>query len=257
MHETAPYPNLRSMFAGASIPLSTTLKLLGVHLDNNLNFSKHVNSVSKSCHFHLRALRHIRSTLDLDAAKLIGHALVNSRLDYCNSILYGAPELSISKLQRIQNALARVVLQKNSAASAGPLLNSLHWLPVHSRINFKIATITYKSLHSQSPGYLASMLHHYMPTRNLRSSNSLLLSPHPAKTNFGLHAFQSSRTKHLEPKLPIVVKSACSISSFKAHLKTHILSAHILTGHVTPRLRFACDASACARFINSYFHFIS
>ena len=84
--------------AGASIPLSTTLKLLGVHLDNNLNFSKHVNSVSKSCHFHLRALRHIRSTLDLDAAKLIGHALVSSRLDYCNSILYGAPELSISKL---------------------------------------------------------------------------------------------------------------------------------------------------------------
>ena len=150
--------------AGASIPLSTTIKLLGVHLDNSLTFSNHVNSVSKSCHFHLRALRHIRSTLDLDAAKLIGHALVSSRLDYCNSILYGAPELSISKLQRVQNALARVVLQKNSATSAGPLLNSLHWLPVLSRINFKIATITYKSLHSQSPGYLASMLHHYIPT---------------------------------------------------------------------------------------------
>ena len=150
--------------AGASIPLSTSLKLLGVHLHNSLNFSKHVTSVSKSCHFHLRALRHIRPTLDLDAAKLIGHALVSSRLDYCNSILYGAPELSISKLQRVQNALARVVLQKNSATSAGPLLNSLHWLPVHSRINFKIATITYKLLHSQSPGYLASMLHHYIPT---------------------------------------------------------------------------------------------
>ena len=206
--------------AGASIPLSTSLKLLGVHLDNSLNFSEHVTSVSKSCHFHLRALRHIRPTLDLDAAKLISHALVSSRLDYCNSILYGAPELSISKLQRVQNALARVTLQKNSATSAGPLLNSLHWLPVHSRINFKIATITYKSLHSQSPGYLASMLHHYIPTRNLRSSNSSLLSPHPAKTNFGLHAFQSA-APNVWNKLPIDVKSACSISSFKAHLKTH------------------------------------
>ena len=39
--------------------------------------------------------------------------------------------------------------------SGHPLLNSLHWLPVHSRISFKIATITYKSLHSQSPGYLS------------------------------------------------------------------------------------------------------
>ena len=92
--------------------------------------------------------------------------------------------------------------RKNSATSAGPLLNCLHWLPVHSRINFKIATITYKSLHSQSSGYLASMLHHYMPTRNLCSSNSLLLSPHPAKTNFGLHAFQFA-TLNIWNKLPI------------------------------------------------------
>ena len=64
------------------------------------------------------------------------------------------------------------------------LCNSLHWLPVHSRINFKSATFTYKSLHSQSPGYLASRLHHYIPTRNFWN------------------------------KLPIDVKSACSISSF-------------------------------------------
>ena len=63
--------------AGASIPLSTTLKLFGFHLDNNLNFSKHVNSVSKSSHFHLRALRHTTTTLDLNAAKLIGHATID------------------------------------------------------------------------------------------------------------------------------------------------------------------------------------
>ena len=64
------------------------------------------------------------------------------------------------------------------------------------------------------------MLHHYIPTRNLRSSNSLLLSPHPAKTNFGLHAFHSA-APNIWNKLPINVKSARSISSFKAHLKTH------------------------------------
>ena len=154
--------------------------------------------------------------------------MVSSRLDYCNSILYGAPELSISKLQKIQNALARVVLQKNSATSAGPLLNSLHWLPVHSRINFKIATITYKSLHSQSPGYLASMLHHYMPTRNLRSSNSLLLSPHPAKTNFGLHAFQSA-APNIWNKLPILLMSSLHVPYHpsKPTLKLIIFSTHL------------------------------
>ena len=145
------------------------------------------------------------------------------------------------------------MLQKNSATSAGPLLNSLHWLPVHSRINFKIATITYKSLHSQSPGYLASILHHYIPTRNLRSSNSLLLSPHPAKTNFGLHAFQSA-APNIWNKLPIDVKSACSISAFKGHLKTHYFQ-HTSWLVTWPRASDSLsDASACARYINSYCH---
>ena len=165
--------------------------------------------------------------------------------------LRGAPELSISKFQRVQNALARIVLQKNSATPASLLFNSLHWHPVHSRINFKIATITYKSLHPQSPGYLASMLHHYIPTRNLRSSNwtnSLLLSPHPAKTNFGLHAFQST-APNIWNKLPIDVKSACSISSFKVHLKTHYFqhTSWLVTWPRTSDL-------ACARYINSYSH---
>ena len=117
-----------------------------------------------------------------------------------------------------ESKMSCVVLQKNSATFAGPLFNSLHWLPVHSRINFKIATIAYKSLHSQSPGYLASMLHHYIPTRNLRSSNSLHFSPH-SPTNFGLYGFYSA-VPNIWNKLPIDVKSARSISSLKSHLKT-------------------------------------
>ena len=190
--------NSQGNVAGAVIPLSTSLKLLGVHLDNNLNFNKHVNSVAKSCHFHLRALRHIRSTLDLDSAKLIGHALVSSRLDYCNSLLYGAPELSISKLQRVQNALARVVLQKNSATPSAPLLNSLHWLPVHSRINFKIATITYKSLHLQSPSY--HRLHAPPLHANQKSPFIQLIASFfsPIKNKFWLACLSISSTNHLE-----------------------------------------------------------
>ena len=59
---------------------------------------------------------------------------------------------------------------------------------------------------------------------------SLLLSPHPAKTNFCLHAFQSAAS-NIWNKLPIDVKSACSMSSFKAHLKTHFfqLTSRLVT----------------------------
>jgi hypothetical protein len=73
-------------------------------------------------------------------------------LDYANSILLGSPAFNISKLQHIQNTLARIVLSSNRHAHSNILLQQLHWLPVHSRIHFKLATITYNHhLSTSSP----------------------------------------------------------------------------------------------------------
>ena len=67
------------------------IKLLGVVLDASLTFEKHVLYVVRGCHFHIRALRHIRPFLTLDAAKTFAVAIVSSRLDSCNSLLQGRP----------------------------------------------------------------------------------------------------------------------------------------------------------------------
>jgi len=54
-----------------------------------LSFDKHVSNVVRACNFHIRALRHIRPLLTLEAAKTVAVSIVGSRLDYCNSLLYG------------------------------------------------------------------------------------------------------------------------------------------------------------------------
>jgi len=64
------------------------------------------------------------------------------------------------------------------------------------------------------------MWYHYMPISNLRSSNSMLLSSHLAKTNFDLHAFHSV-APIIWNKLPLDIKTAPSIASFKASLETN------------------------------------
>ena len=101
-----------------------------------------------NAHYHLRALRHIRSSLTIDMATSIAVALVQSRLDYAISLLYRVSTRNIHKLQRCQNIAARLILQQSFTPSIQDLMNQLHWLPIQARIDFKIATLTYKALSS-------------------------------------------------------------------------------------------------------------
>jgi len=128
--------------AGTVIPLSDRVKILGAILDSNLTMDNHTKSVSKSCFYHIRLLRHIHSSLDDDMAVSVASAIVLSRLDYVNSILLGCPQKHIAHLQWAQNALTRAVVQPKSCAlplsSSSQLLKQLHWLPIDWRIRFKL-----------------------------------------------------------------------------------------------------------------------
>ena len=65
----------------AAIVPTTTVKNLGFMLDNHLTFNQRVHNVSKSCYFHIRALRHVRDSLPDDVARMVACSIVTSRLD--------------------------------------------------------------------------------------------------------------------------------------------------------------------------------
>ena len=82
------------------VVLSSQIKLkdLGVTLDSDLSFDEHIKTDSRTAFFHLRNTSNIRNFLyKYYAAKLI-HALVTSRLDYCNALLSGYPDKALNKL---------------------------------------------------------------------------------------------------------------------------------------------------------------
>ena len=136
--------------AGNVISVSSTVKILGVKLDSTLSFSDHVNDVVRGCNYQMRALRHIRRYMSRDVARSIAFSIVGSRLDYCNCLLYDMGTGLTNKLQRVQNNLARIVCdvqfkRRRGQRSSQELLQELHWLPVASRINFKVALLCYKA----------------------------------------------------------------------------------------------------------------
>ena len=165
----------------------------------------------------------IRQYLTLQAASTLVCAFVLSRLDYCNSLYAGAPQVLLDKLQKVQNSAARLVCKARKSEHVTPLFKSLHWLPISARIQYKVCTLCYKSLHNEGPQYLSDLLTPYKPRRRLRSSaDSLTLEP-PRKTkkSFGDRCFSFTAPLYWN-RLPSSIREAESISSFKSRLKTFL-----------------------------------
>ena len=148
------------------VKLATSVRSLGVRIDNTLSFNEHVDSVCKSSHFHLRALRHIRKHISADTAKTIACSMVDGRLDYCNSVLHGTSATNLNKLQRVQNSAARIVTGSRRSEHALPILAELHWLPIKHRIQYKIVIPVFKVLTTQQPSYLANIIRFRAPSRH-------------------------------------------------------------------------------------------
>ena len=136
--------------------------------------------------FHIRALRHIRPAFTTDSDKCIACSLIGCRLDYANATLVCISGKNTKRLQRIQNTLARVVILQCGRVSISKTFKALHWLPVKWRIDFKVATTTYKLLESNEPAYLRSRISLRVPRRSLRSSaDDRRLDDHPARSALG------------------------------------------------------------------------
>ena len=119
---------------------------------------------------------------------------------------------------------ARILTRTKHFYYISPVLASLHWLPVKAKADFKVLQLTYKALHGLAPTHLSDFVLPYIPTHTLRSQDAgLLIVPRIYKQTAGGRAF-SYRAQFLWNVLPIHVRDADSVSTFKSLLKTHLFS---------------------------------
>ena len=108
--------NCESICLGnVDIHFSPKVNCLGVILDAELTMVQHIRGVTGRCFYQLRQIRAIRKSLTVEIAKLLCHAFVNSKIDYCNSVLQGVSAVHLQKLQVIQNSAAWIVARKGNS----------------------------------------------------------------------------------------------------------------------------------------------
>lgn len=222
--------NLSLTVGGVSIKPSNTVRNLGAFFDNTMCLRPQINNIKRSMYFHIREISHIRRFLDLDTTHMAVQALVISRLDYANALLLGLPNCSLHGLQVAQNTAARLITRTKRREHITPVLKSLHWLPVSSRITYKCLSLLFKTLYSPTaPAYLRELLHPHTPRRALRSgSHATRLSVGRTNNSYGARAF-STYAPRLWNSLPCDIHNHTTFQSFKRAIKTFLFEKHYNT----------------------------
>ena len=178
---------------------------------------RHVANLCRISYYHLQELRRVHRYLIHETDGKVANALVSSRLDYCNSLLYNTKKAYITRLQRVQNALCHTVFKLNKYCHVTPFLHKLHWRPIHYRILFKYNLLTYKAIHFNQPPYLSFLIRWTDLTRGNRLSVPSLKQK---KKRSGLCSFIVGDPTEWN-KLPQAIRTIESISGFRKQLNAY------------------------------------
>ena len=140
-------------FGNSQLVPCESAKNLSVVLDSLMDFRFHIDSIVKASNFHIRNLYMIKDFVNRKNLVTLVHSLTVSKVDYCNSLFIGLPNVILKKVQSVLNRAARLIFNLPPRVPTTSSLIELHRLPLKARIEFKICLITFKALKFNQPSY--------------------------------------------------------------------------------------------------------
>ena len=179
-------------------------------------------------YLQLKSIYRICKKLDQKSCKIIIQSIVQSRLDYCNSLLLGTLEFQLHKLQQIQNMACRIVCNLRRYDHITDSMKELHWLKVHQRIHYKVACLMFNCIRKSAPKYLIELILPVQQNRQLRSSVSDKCSSIYCKTTIAYRSSFASAGPRIWNSLPPYIRKETNKTVFHKLLKTYLFGQSYL-----------------------------
>lgn len=207
------------------IPLSHTVKNLGLVFSADFSWESHISSISKKVHYTLHSLKSLQNFLPLQTKITLMVALILPIIDYADSCYPDATEEQLNKLERIQNLCIRFIFGLRKYDHVSQYRARLKWLPIRLRRNTHILCLLYNILFCPlTPYYLKERFEFIHPPGSpCRPSVSFLLRVPMHKSSTFTYSFTVSAIK-LWNSLPNHIRNSTSLCSFKNKLKQYYLS---------------------------------
>ena len=195
---------------------SKSVKLLGITIDNKLNFNEHVSNICKKANQKLHALARIGQYLEKDKLRIIMKTFIDSQFNYCPLIWMFHSRTLNNKINNLHTRALRIVY-KNANLSFEELLKLDNSFSIHHRNLQKLATEMYKIKHKISPVLVQELFPNYENIHNLRNEKSWETT-NIRTVGFGTETFlyRGQLTWHL---LPDSIKNSNSLNEFKNKIK--------------------------------------
>ena len=150
---------------------------------------------------------------------MLANSMISSQIDYCNSFLYGLNKYNVAKLQKIQDALCRIVSRLEKTSYVTSYLQQLDWLPISYHILFKYNLIPFKAIRFFQLTYL--IISSLIETSSFTRGNRLSLSSVRCKKYIGRRGFAMASPTEWN-RLSQLVRSQNTITGFQSQLKTYL-----------------------------------
>ena len=208
--------DISAIISGESITCRKSVKLLGINIDNKLDFNIHISGLCKKVSLKLHALARISHFLCTDKLRILMKSFIESQFGYCPLIWMFHSRTLNNRINRLHERALRLVY-KDSNSTFEELLGMDNSFSIHHRNLQKLATEMFKVKNNLSPIFMKSVFPDTSNPYNLRNKPEFKTS-NVRTVSYGTETltFRGPKTWLLVPN---VIRNSESLSEFKAKIK--------------------------------------